>query len=308
MMISQFSLYYFVAISLQFLVLALMKKKQMKTRYLYALVSLFIAQNSTLVGMHLTSIGCLDILNAEILLRLFYATSSFSVACFLSYAIEISVTKRNRFIRQIESGVWTVAICNAILVCFTNEIVNGHEPRSYTFTAIQGNIYWLFKTHAIMGLLTAGVLLVREYRYLRDRFKKTYSLLILVAYLSMIISILVISWMMNYGAKINLDTSFAFFSTFSLGLIVYSNLKYSGNANLVLEKTPRKVSDSDQLLEIFNKYVEGEHSYAQASEKFDFLLLSYAYNKHKGNMVKTATSIGLGRSTLYKKVQKHKLR
>jgi len=69
-----------------------------------------------------------------------------------------------------------------------------------------------------------------------------------------------------------------------------------------------ETSESDQFNDIFTKYSQGKYTFNETMEKVDLLLLMHAYNKHNGNMMKTAKAMGLGRSTLYKKVQKHKLR
>ena len=69
-----------------------------------------------------------------------------------------------------------------------------------------------------------------------------------------------------------------------------------------------QLSEGEQLNEIFEKYKSETYSFNVAMEKVDFLLLMHAYQKHKGNMTKTAKAMGLGRSTLYKKVKKYDLK
>lgn len=311
MIFSQFTFYYFAAILLQCLILTFMKKKEIGTRYLYALAILFLVSNIIIFcGFFVPRTTT----NIEILLRLFYAALSLLFACFLSHAIEVGKTKENGFARQIENGVWIVAFCTAILSIFTDEILTGYRPMSFTATAIQGDMYWVFRTHLVMALLTAGTVLVRQWMHLRDHTKKMHCLFILIAYVIIIFSVLIVTALMQYGVEVNLDTTFPLFSTLSLSLIVYGDFKYGWVSESKLFQKQHETSDVDQksditqLENIFTRYTESKLSFNEASEKIDYLLLSHAYNKHDGNMLKTAQAMGLGRSTLYKKVRKHKLR
>jgi len=305
MIFSQFTFYYFVAILIQLLILFFIRKKDIGTRYLHVLTILFLVSNLIIFnGFFVTRTAII----IEISLRLYYAAFSLLIACFLSHAIEVCDAKKSVLIRQIETGVWLGAFCNAILAIFTDEIVSGHQPRSFTATAIQGEMYWMFRTHIIMAILTAGAVLVREWNHLRDQEKKMHYLFVLIAYLIIIFWILIVTALMQFGIEINFDTTYPFFSTIAICLIVYGDFKYGwlSSAKTVLEKN--EIPDIDQLGDIFTQYTEGNLSFNEATDKIDLLLLSHAYNKHNGNMLKTAQAMGLGRSTLYKKVEKHKLR
>jgi len=305
MIFSQFTFYYLAAILIQLLILRFIRKEDIGTRYLHALTIFFLVSNAIIFGGFLIT---RNVMNIEILVRFYYATSSLSAACLLSHAIEVCNIKRSDFVRKIETGVWLVALCCVILSIFTDEIISGQRPRSFTATAIQGDLYWVFRTQIIMAVITAGVVLVRELSQLRDRARKMHCLFMLIAYLVTIFSVVIITALMHYGIEINFDTTFPFFTTFSLSLIVYGDFKYGWLGSTQPIQKPHKVSDNDQLGDIFTKYTEGKLSFNEATEQIDLLLVNYAYNKHSGNMLKTAQAIGLGRSTLYKKVQKHKLK
>jgi len=305
MTFSQFTFYYIIAISIQVSLYIFMRRRETGTRYLYSLLILQITQNLILFSAFFVPHNNV---NVEILLRFFYAASSLTAATLLSYAIEVCTVKTNDFIRQIENGVWIVAFCIAILSVFTDQILVGHLPLSFTATAIKGDIYWAFRTHIIFALLTACITLAREWLYTSDQTRKTHCLLIFTAYFSTTLFAVIITVLMQEGVPINVDTTLPFTTTFATCLIVYADFKYGWRA--IEKNIPESLetSESDQFNDIFTKYSQGKYTFNEAMEKVDLLLLMHAYNKHNGNMMKTSKAMGLGRSTLYKKVQKHKLR
>ncbi len=305
MILSLFTLYYLIAISVQIFLMVFMRKQGIGTWKLYSIGALFVTSNVIIFcGFFIPR----NAMNFEILLRLFYAISSLWAACFLSHAIEVRTTKESDFIIQIENGVWIVGLCNAILAMFTDEFIMGYKPLSFTATAVQGDNFWIFRAHIILAQLTALVVLIKEFSSVNDRAKKTHCLCIIVAYLATILSSLVVTTMIHYGLEINLDTTLPFFTTFTLSLITYGNFKYGWVSRAKPIQKQNEMSEAEQLHDIFIRYKEGAHSFTEATEKFDRLLLSHSYKKYNGNMQQTAKAMGLGRSTLYKKMQKYNLK
>ncbi len=283
-----------------------MKKKEFGTRYLHSLTILIIVENAIYLAIFFIPQN--NTVGIEILVRLFYAASTLSVACLLSYAIEICTNKSGHFTRQIENGVWIVSLCIAILSIFSDELIVGYKPLAFTVTAIRGDSFWIHQTNGIMAMMTACTLLFREWVSLQDKVRKKHCLFIFIAYLSIVMCTLIVTMIMRYGYEISFAITLPFSTTLLLCLIVFGNFKYGW---INIEKITSKQSDlseHDQWNDIFTNYTKGKYSFNEASEKIDLLLLMHAYNKHNGNMMKTAEAMGLGRSTLYKKVQKHKLR
>jgi len=306
MALPQFTFYYLIAVLIQIFLLIFMRKEEFGTRYLYSLTVLIIVQNAIYLGVFF--IPHSNTLSIEIFVRLFYAASAVSVACFLNYAIEICVIKPGHFARQIENGVWLVSLCIAILSVFSDELIVGYKPLSFTVTAVRGESFWAHQTNGVMAMITACALLYREWSSLQDMAKRKHCLFIFIAYLSIAVCTLTVTMIMRYGYELSFAITYPFSTTLSLCLIVYGNFKYGWISITRIAPEQLEISEHDQLTNIFTSYTEGKYSFNETSEKIDLLLLIHAYNKHDGNMMKTAEAMGLGRSTLYKKVQKYKLR
>jgi len=304
---TQFYLYLFVAVLIQASLLLFIRKQGIGTQHLYLLTISYILQNAIFLGIHFISYE--NVIAIEILVRFFYALSFLSIAYFLSHAIEVCTVKPGGLTQQIENGVWIVALCGAILSIVTDEIITGFRYLLFTVTADQGEIFWIRLTHAILAMLTASVILIKEWVDQTDHTKKKHCLCLIIAYASFALFAVIVTMMMRYGVQISFALAFPFFSTFALCLITYGNFRY-GWLTTPINNAPEQleISEKSQLDNIFTNYTDGKYSFNEASEKIDLLLLMHAYNKHDGNMMKTAEAMGLGRSTLYKKVQKHKLR
>ncbi len=307
MTLTDFPFYFLVAAVIQLLLLIFLKKEKIDSRNLYSLVILFAVQNGIYLAVSIVPQEYEVIV--EILVRLFYVASILSMAYFLSYALEISRTKRSRYIYQIEQGVWAVTLCSVILSIFTDEIITGYRSLSFTVTAVQGDSYWVRQIQGILACLTACVVLAGEWAGLRQGAQKSRYLFLLAGYFSFAGSALMAAILMRYGGGTYFAVMFPFATTFFLCSIVYGNIKYrwlSDDQKRVLKKTD--MSDEGQLSDIYSGFIEGRYSFTEASEKFDFLLLRHSYDKNDGNMMKAANEIGLARSTLYKKLQKYKLK
>ncbi len=308
MELTQLTLYFLTALLIQALLLIFMKKQDIGTRYLYLLGACFVTSNLTLLATTLTDPS--NALALELQLRFRYVLLFVYAACFLSYAMQVCNNIDNNIIRQIENGLWIVAFCGAILSIATDEIVTGYRPLQIGITAIPGSSHWVALLHGLMALITSAVILAREWINLDDEDHKKHLLFTLIAYGTHAIVSASVILMLQYGSEINLTITFPLSATLALSLIVYGNFKFGwhtiSKSNAVTQQS--EVSEEKQLMDIFTTYVNGDCPFNEATEKFELLLLSHAYGKHDGNMMKTAKAMGLGRSTLYKKIQKYKLK
>ena len=113
------------------------------------------------------------------------------------------------------------------------------------------------------------------------------------------------------GSEVSLAMTIPFSTSIFLCLVLYAEYKYAWDAvpKLATKETPEQLemSENEQLLDIFAKYTAGKYLFNEATEKFDRLLLTHMYKKNDGNMLRTAKEMGLGRSTLYRKIEKHNL-
>ncbi len=302
----QFAFYLSVATLIQIFLLVFIKRQGVGTWFIYLLISIICTQNA--MYLVITLLPNTNTILIEILGRFFHAISFISYACFLSHAIEVCDVQQKSYTHKIETLVWMTALCGAILSIVSDEIIMGFRQISFTITAIQGDNFWVRLTLAILSMLTATVVLINEWRNLPDGNKKKHCLLLLYSYTFLAAFTLVVIMAMKYGFETSFAITFPFVTTLSLTLIVYGGFKHGWTTVTITNSEDLKMSEQDQLNDIFVKYKEGVYSFNKATEEVDLLLLMHAYNKHNGNMMKTASAIGLGRSTLYKKVQKHGLK
>ena len=307
MIIPIYSAYFLIGVLGDLWLLWFIWAKRIRYRNLYALVISFFSMNLMCLAIIFVPLDSEFLI--EMLLRLFYIALFLSAAFFLSFAMQVSTKwKERKFFAQIENGIWIVALCGPLLIIYSDEVVQGYRHITHTVTAVQGSNYWVVILHSFMALITAGAVLIIEWINLPPGRQKQRCLFVLTAYLIHIFCALIVVFMMRLGIDITMATTLPLSSIIFVSLIVYAELNYSELALEFIEPDQESMSDTEKLNDIFNKYTTGVYSFNEATEKLDFLLLMHAYKKHDGNMMKTAKAIGLGRSTLYKKVSKYGLK
>ncbi len=297
---------YFLAIFFSIFLLVYVRKAKLKTRFLFALIALFTALNITQLSIIL--IGHNDTFTVKLLGRLFYALLAFHGSVFFSYAIKVSSAKVSDLVHQIENGLWLTAFCIAVLSLLTDEIVKGFIPFSFTLTTVEGDNYWVALVHGFLASIAAVFILAQDWLKLRYEVHRGRSTLLLLAYAVHIFSLMFVVVLLRYGIEINVLMVYPYSSTFCLALVVYGEHKYRLNTTHSVSTKQNEKTAYDQLVSIFTKYSEGTYTFNETSEKLDHLLITYQYDKHNGNIMQTAKAMGLGRSTLYKKMQKHKIK
>ncbi len=304
-------IFFSLAILFQLSFLVFIKKEGIRTQYLRSNIILSIGINIILLIIVITPSGSSVIF--ELMIRLFYISLFFLSSYFLSYAIKICMTKGvDDFTKKIENGIWMVALCGSILSILTDEIVQGFKPFDFTITAIQGDNYWILVVHGVLAQFTAAAMLIKECLGSPSGGQKRRCSITLIAYLGQIITTMIVFTMMRSGSEITLAITLPFSTTVFLFLILYAEYRYAWDTVPKLDpketEEQLEMSENDQLIDIFAKYTEGKYLFNEASEKFDRLLLTHMYKKNHGNMLKTAKDMGLGRSTLYRKIEKHNLK
>ncbi len=308
---SHFFLYYLIAFAIQVLLFLYLRKASIRTPFLYSLFgALFV---SGLIQMSMFLMPESQQISHEIGMRLFYAVTFIVFACVISYAFAACEIEIGDFTSRVELAIWLVAFCGAILSLVSDEIISGAKPLSFSVTAIRGKSYWLFQLHVFFILIVTMALVALAFIKAESSVGRKRSMFVLIAYAPFAICTAILMIALRYGSEINMPMIFPFFSTMTIVVIVYGEYVHSVKLNDSDKKisvyTQEHISSAnDKLITIFNNYKLGEVSFTQASEQIDYLLLSYMYDKHNGNMMRTAQAMGLGRSTLYKKVQKHKLK
>jgi len=243
MTILQFTLYGSIAVLIQSILLVIMKRGGVGTLYLYLLIIFHVIQITILIFTYL--------IPAE-------SAISLEIICTL---------KPGGFIRRLESAVWIATFCCAILSIFTDEIVKGFKPVMNTVTAIHGDYFWVRPFQGILTILTASLILFREWLSLNSDPLKKHCLFLLTSYSCYTSLVVGVVYLMKAEIHIGFSMLFPLGSTFSLSLIVYGGFKYGWVSVENTDKLQYQDSYKEQLNDIFDSYVKEELSFNKATDK-----------------------------------------
>lgn len=288
-------------------ILFVARRAGIRTDYLYPLVVIFAAHNicELVLGYNFSQSNSsgwtVHILSA------YYAVTFALVAISCSLAFHIAQVAENSFFSKAEKLVWLGAGIGIALTLFTNEIVSGSKTLSYTYTAVKGDFYWLFQLTSGFVAIASIVALFKGMTMAEESRQEVRCLFMLCAYVPFVFTALSVLTLMGANLEINatgvLPISIALF----IWILVYSERRHrlTDIRRVVPGTQENKVTQ--QLQEVFTKYAAGEIGYQDASNEIESLLISYSYDKHSGNVLQTAKFMRVGRSTLYKKMQKHSM-
>jgi len=294
-----------VALIANLFVLVIARRAGVRTDYLYSLIVTFAAHNICellLFLNHAESNGL-----TVYILSAYYATTFGLVAAACSCALKVAEIPKDSIARKLENLVWVAAGAGVILSLFTNQIVNGVAELSYSSTAIKGNSYWLFQVTAAISALFSITALIYGFFIAADKRQKVRCLSMLGAYIPLVVGALTILSLMTAGFKVNATGVLPIATALFICILVYSERRHrlTDIRRVVPGTHENKVTL--ELQEAFAKYAAGEVGYQDSTNKIESLLLEYSYEKHSGNVLQTAKFMKVGRSTLYKKMQKHNL-
>ena len=286
-------------------VIFIARRAGIRTDYLYSLVVIFAVHNVCelllFFNFSLSNGLTLHFLSA------YYAITFVLIAAACSLAFQVAEIKKNDFLYIVEKLIWVGAGIGLFLSLFTNEIVAGVSELSYSSTAIKGESYWLFQLTSALTAIASAAGLCKGLIVAKDSRQKVRCLFMLSAYIPLVLGALTVLFMMNLGFKINatgvLPASIALF----IWILVYSERRHRLTDIRRVVPGTKENKVTQQLQEVFAKYAAGEVGYQDSTNEIESLLLAYSYDKHSGNVLQTAKFMKLGRSTLYKKMQKHNM-
>jgi len=312
MLTSYFVTYYVIAIAAMSYLLYFAKKKTSSSRF-------FLPMITSIICLMLSQTLCIiapasQELILDILIRLFYAVCFVSSACILSHALAVLKVEEISFLPKIESSVWFLALFGLILSLASDEIVSGYTFRTTVgITATKGDLYWIFLLQTMLVLIASFGAALWKSLNPSDMANKPFIRSVLLAYALLLMGCLIMLFAFRYGLLTSVPLLYPLvISLFAIVLIIgeLRHQKLSAKEDLLNagSSLPQNLTTDELLSETLSGYKNGKYTLTQAMERFDYMLVSYTYNKHNGNMSHTAKATGLGRSTLYKKVQKHNLK
>ena len=287
-------------------VLFVARRAGIRTDYLYPLVVIFALHNVCELFLFFKFSQPSNDLTVYIL-SAYYAITFVLIAVACSLAFQVAEISKNDFLNIVEKLIWVGAGIGLFLSLFTNEIVAGVSELSYSSTAQKGESYWLFQVTSAVTALASASALCKGLILAEGSRQKTRCLFMLSAYIPLVLGAITVLFMMNVGIKINatgiLPASIALF----IWILVYSERRHRLTDIRRVVPGTRENKVALQLQEVFAKYAAGDVGYQDAANEIESLLVAYSYDKHSGNVLQTAKFMKLGRSTLYKKMQKHNM-
>jgi hypothetical protein len=285
-------------------ILLVAKRASIKTEYLFAFISTFAVHNLCEV---LVIFDAMDGTANMLLYRVYYAITFVLIAYACSMGIEIGNARRFRPFSYAEKVIWAASVVGVIFSLFTPKILLGLTSLGYSYTAIKGDSYALFLITSVSGLLLSILGIAAGLTSDNDERQKQRSVLALLAFFPIVFAALGVLGMMSVGIKINGLVALPLGSALFLSILVYSERKHglTDIKKLVPGTNERKVID--RISALFSEYALGNTDYYPAIDEIEKLMVSYAHDKHEGNIMRTAKHMGVSRSTLYKKMSKHKV-
>jgi len=286
-----------VALFVKILALVIAKRSGIRTQYLYAFIGTFAVHN--LCELFLFINGNHADPTTDLILRFYYAITFILVAYACSCALEVSNVDKKQFTKFIEKYVWLGAIAGALLSLISDQIITGAKPLSYTVTAIKGSNYWFFQVISAVALSNGAYALTREAQTATLKMQKSRCIKMLVAYIPILVGSLGVLVLMRNGFQVNATMVLPVTSIFFLGFLVYSERQHRLTDIRRLIPGTHENRIMDELHQAFAKYAAKEVGYQDAKATIDALLVSYAYDKHEGNVTHAADFMQVPRSTLY---------
>lgn len=288
-------------------ILIMARRAGIRTNYLYSLVVVFTAHNicELLLFLNFSLSDANDL--TLYLLKIYYAITFALIATSCSLAFQVAEVAKNDFLNISEKIVWFGAGIGIVLALITNEIVVEATELSYSFTAMKGDSYWLFQLTAGFTALASAAALFKGLIVAQEKRQKVRCVFMLSAYIPLVAIALTVLFLMNMGLKINATGLLPISTALFVWILVYSERRHRLTDIRRVVPGTRENKVTQQLQEVFTKYAAGEMGYQDASNEIELLLLAYSYDKHSGNVLQTAKFMKVGRSTLYKKMQKHSM-
>lgn len=294
-----------VALFGNLVVIFIARRAGIRTDYLYSLVVIFATHNvcELLLFLNFSQPNGLTVH----FLSVYYAITFVLIATACSLAFKVAEITKNDFLNIVEKLIWVGAGIGLFLSLFTEEIVSGVRDLSYSSTAIKGDSYWLFQLTSAVTAIGSAAALFKGQLVATDSRQKTRCLFMLSAYIPLVVGALSVLFMMNMGLQINATGILPITISLFIWILVYSERRHRLTDIRRVVPGTRENKVAQQLQEVFTKYAAGDMGYQDASNEIELLLLAYSYDKHSGNVLQTAKFMKVGRSTLYKKMQKHSM-
>lgn len=246
--------------------------------------------------------------HASELLRFYFVCTFLLLGASTSCAVSVARARDGDLVKFFEQYIWLGVATGIALTLLTDLIVAGATQLSYTITAVKGPGYWIFQVTSLFAISTIMFALIRESRTTTVERQRIRCNRMLIAYGPLVVSAIGLLVVMSQGYKVNATLILPITSSFFLCYLVYSERAH--RLTTIRKFVPGTLENKtmEKLYQVFEKYANGEVDYNSSTGRIEKMMLTYAYIRNDKNMRKTADFLGIGRSTLYSRMDKYGLK
>ena len=236
-------------------------------------------------------------------IRIYYISILFVMLFMCNYSLHIS---QNKIMKTVLPASGVLFITAALLVVFTDLIVQGAIPLTYGHTADKGHFYIIYTVLALYTIIFTSSVLVCGYSYKKNKnhdIQKQclWSLFALSSFLLIGLSVV---FLMSLGFKVSALTVLPFGTTFFVVLTLVTENKHKSTDVRSFLPFTLEYKMMRQAVNILSEYSSGKIDHNKVMFNIEKIITEYKYKKEQGNMKRISESMGLPRSTAYNKTDK----
>jgi len=283
-----------VGIAVKLWLLVVVHRSNWVSKPLLAFVSVFAVQNFSellLFSSFSSNVG------AEYLIRIYYVCTS----CVVAYGFHYIVSGRDSILAKFSlilvGGYGAIVCC---MIMFSNLLITGAEHISYSITAAKGAYYWVFQAYIFSSMLAWLIGLAINYSESKGVDEKIRNYFALLALTPVAVASIAIVILMKLNIQVNATLIIPIVSTLFLMIL---NV---GRATTEFKRDPRQKIPFSLESRMYSRLAETTAQYGMENighKEFmadvERIALEYKLLSNDKNVVKTAQSINIERSTLY---------
>ena len=236
-------------------------------------------------------------------IRIYYISIFFVMLFMCNYSLHISRNKVMRITLPVNIVMFVTA---ALLIAFSDLIVQGSTPLIHGHTADKGQFYIVYTALALYTIIFTFSVLASGYSYKRnkDHNIQKQCLWSLVALSSFLLIGLTVVLLMALGLKVSALTVLPFGTTFFVLFSLITENKHKSTDIRSFLPFTLEYKMMRKAVNILSEYSSSEIGHNKAMFYIEKIITEYKYEKEQGNMKRTADSMDVPRSTAYNKAEK----
>lgn len=260
--------------------------------FLVFLVALFGINCLELVGFHYPASGH----EAFLFMTLFYECLLVMGLSFLALALSATGV----FKRAYKNAIVGTLVGVSIIFVVPGLFITGVESVGYTSTAIKGPLYWVFQLVFPLSLILSVVVLAFAQRFNPHELIQRKAKALLLSIIPIVVVAISIVCLMQMGVKITGSV----FASLSIIMFVMIFMVTEDEHQLFRFLTYIPATSEYKLVNNLRSaiFTASKARLQEAVQQFEMAVISEAVVKHGGNKTLAASSLGISRTTLRRKM------